>query len=77
MKRTVKLAIDICRRLSYARRWRSNWRPRAWVRSDCGAVRDKLDARFKLLTGGSRATPRRHQTLARRVGVEPWAAERR
>ena len=26
-------------------------------------VRDKLDARFKLLTGGSRATLRRHQTL--------------
>ena len=27
------------------------------------AVRGKLDARFKLLTGGSRATLRRHQTL--------------
>ena len=27
------------------------------------AVHDKLDARFKLLTGGSRATLRRHQTL--------------
>jgi predicted ATPase/DNA-binding winged helix-turn-helix (wHTH) protein len=26
-------------------------------------VRDKLDARFKLLTGGARATLRRHQTL--------------
>src|SRR5678815_3254417 len=27
------------------------------------AVRDKLDARFKLLTGGARSTLRRHQTL--------------
>ena len=27
------------------------------------AVRDRLDARFKLLTGGARATLRRHQTL--------------
>jgi len=27
------------------------------------AVRDKLDARFRLLTGGARATLRRHQTL--------------
>jgi predicted ATPase/DNA-binding winged helix-turn-helix (wHTH) protein len=33
-------------------------------------LRDKLDARFKLLTGGSRATLRRHQTL--RAAVE-WS----
>jgi predicted ATPase/DNA-binding winged helix-turn-helix (wHTH) protein len=59
---TLPLVIDICRRLdglplaielAAARVATLGLRP----------VRDKLDARFKLLTGGSRATLRRHQTL--------------
>jgi predicted ATPase/DNA-binding winged helix-turn-helix (wHTH) protein len=58
----LPLAIDICRRLdglplaiemAAARTATLGLRP----------VRDKLDARFKLLTGGARATLRRHQTL--------------
>jgi predicted ATPase/DNA-binding winged helix-turn-helix (wHTH) protein len=58
----LALVIDICRRLdglplaielAAARVATLGLRP----------VRDKLDARFKLLTGGSRATLRRHQTL--------------
>jgi predicted ATPase/DNA-binding winged helix-turn-helix (wHTH) protein len=56
------LVIDICRRLdglplaielAAARVATLGLRP----------VHDKLDARFKLLTGGARATLRRHQTL--------------
>ena len=59
---SLPLAVDICRRLdglplaiemAAARVATLGLRP----------VRDKLDARFKLLTGGSRATLRRHQTL--------------
>ena len=58
----LPLVIDICRRLdglplaielAAARVATLGLRP----------VRDKLDARFKLLTGGSRASLRRHQTL--------------
>jgi predicted ATPase/DNA-binding winged helix-turn-helix (wHTH) protein len=59
---SLPLVVDICRRLdglplaiemAAARVAALGLRP----------VRDKLDARFKLLTGGSRATLRRHQTL--------------
>jgi len=59
---SLPLVIDICRRLdglplalelAAARVAMLGLRP----------VRDKLDARFKLLTGGARATLRRHQTL--------------
>ncbi len=59
---SLSLVIDICRRLdglplaielAAARVGTLGLRP----------ARDKLDARFKLLTGGSRATLRRHQTL--------------
>ncbi len=59
---SLPLVVDICRRLdglplaiemAAARVATLGLRP----------VRDKLDARFKLLTGGSRATLRRHQTL--------------
>ena len=59
---SLALVIDICRRLdglplaielAAARVATLGLRP----------VRDKLDARFKLLTGGARATLRRHQTL--------------
>jgi len=58
----VAVAIDICRRLdglplaielAAARVATLGLQP----------VRDKLDARFRLLTGGARATLRRHQTL--------------
>jgi predicted ATPase/DNA-binding winged helix-turn-helix (wHTH) protein len=58
----MALAIEICRRLdglplaielAAARVATLGLRP----------VHDKLDARFRLLTGGSRATLRRHQTL--------------
>jgi predicted ATPase/DNA-binding winged helix-turn-helix (wHTH) protein len=58
----AKLAIDICRRLDglpLAIELAAARVPTLGLR----AVRDKLDARFKLLTGGSRATLRRHQTL--------------
>ncbi len=59
---SLPLVIDICRRLDglplaielAAARVATLGLP---------AVRDKLDARFKLLTGGSRAALRRHQTL--------------
>jgi predicted ATPase/DNA-binding winged helix-turn-helix (wHTH) protein len=59
---SLALVTDICRRLdglplaielAAARVATIGLRP----------VRDKLDERFKLLTGGSRATLRRHQTL--------------
>jgi predicted ATPase/DNA-binding winged helix-turn-helix (wHTH) protein len=59
---SLAVVIDICRRLdglplaielAAARVATLGLRP----------VRDKLDLRFKLLTGGSRATLRRHQTL--------------
>jgi predicted ATPase/DNA-binding winged helix-turn-helix (wHTH) protein len=59
---SVPMAIDICRRLdglplaielAAARVATLGLRP----------VRDKLDERFRLLTGGARATLRRHQTL--------------
>ncbi len=59
---SLAVVIDICRRLdglplaielAAARVAALGLRP----------VRDKLDARFRLLTGGSRATLRRHQTL--------------
>ena len=56
------LAIDICRRLDglpLAIELAAARVPTLGLR----AVRDKLDARFKLLTGGARATLRRHQTL--------------
>ena len=59
---SVKLAIDICRRLDglpLAIELAAARVGTLGLRS----VRDKLDARFKLLTGGSRATLRRHQTL--------------
>jgi predicted ATPase/DNA-binding winged helix-turn-helix (wHTH) protein len=59
---SLAVVVDICRRLdglplaielAAARVAMLGLRP----------VRDKLDARFKLLTGGSRAALRRHQTL--------------
>jgi predicted ATPase len=58
----IAMVVDICRRLdglplaielAAARVAALGLRP----------VRDKLDARFRLLTGGTRATLRRHQTL--------------
>src|SRR5260221_1507216 len=59
---SMALVIDICRRLDGL--------PLAIELASARVaalgllpVRDKLDARFKLLTGGSRATLRRHQTL--------------
>ena len=56
------LTIDICRRLDglpLAIELAAARVPTLGLR----AVRDKLDARFKLLKGSSRATPLRHQTL--------------
>ena len=58
----VILTIDICRQLDglpLAIELAAARVPTLGLR----AVRDKLDARFKLLTGGSRAKLRRHQTL--------------
>lgn len=58
----AKLAIDICRRLDGLPLAIELAAARV---STLGlrTVRDRLDARFKLLTGGARATLRRHQTL--------------
>ena len=58
----AKLAIDICRQLDGLPLAIELAAARV---STLGlrAVRDRLDARFKLLTGGARATLRRHQTL--------------
>jgi predicted ATPase/DNA-binding winged helix-turn-helix (wHTH) protein len=58
----LEIAIDICRRLDglpLAIELAAARVPTLGLR----AVRDKLDARFRLLTGGARATLRRHQTL--------------
>jgi predicted ATPase/DNA-binding winged helix-turn-helix (wHTH) protein len=56
------LAIDICRRLDGLPLAIELAAARVGTLG-LRAVRDKLDARFKLLTGGARATLRRHQTL--------------
>ncbi|MCC6198255.1 MAG: helix-turn-helix transcriptional regulator [Burkholderiales bacterium] len=58
----LALAIDICRQLDGLPLAIELAAARA-ATLGLRAVRDKLDARFKLLTGGSRATLRRHQTL--------------
>jgi len=58
----LPLAIDVCRRLDglpLAIELAAGRVATLGLRT----VRDKLDARFKLLTGGARATLRRHQTL--------------
>ncbi len=55
-------AVDICRRLDGLPLAIELAAARV-ATLGLGPVRDKLDARFKLLTGGSRATLRRHQTL--------------
>jgi predicted ATPase/DNA-binding winged helix-turn-helix (wHTH) protein len=58
----LEIAIDICRRLDglpLAIELAAARVATLGLRS----VRDKLDARFRLLTGGARATLRRHQTL--------------
>lgn len=59
---TAPLAIDICRRLDGLPLAIELAAARVGTLG-LRAVRDKLDARFKLLTGGARATLRRHQTL--------------
>jgi predicted ATPase/DNA-binding winged helix-turn-helix (wHTH) protein len=59
---TMRLAIDICRRLDGLPLAIELAAARVGTLG-LRAVRDKLDARFKLLTGGARATLRRHQTL--------------
>jgi len=61
-KDTAPLAIDICRRLDGLPLAIELAAARVGTLG-LRAVRDKLDARFKLLTGGARATLRRHQTL--------------
>jgi tetratricopeptide (TPR) repeat protein len=58
----VALAVDICRQLDGLPLAIELAAARV-AAVGLKAVRDKLDARFKLLTGGSRATLRRHQTL--------------
>ena len=58
----VALAVDICRRLDGLPLAIELAAARV-AAVGLRAVRDKLDERFKLLTGGSRATLRRHQTL--------------
>lgn len=61
-ERNLALAIDVCRRLDglpLAIELAAARVATLGLRS----VRDKLDARFKLLTAGSRAALRRHQTL--------------
>ena len=60
--KNVALAVDICRQLDGLPLAIELAAARV-AAVGLKAVRDKLDARFKLLTGGSRATLRRHQTL--------------
>lgn len=55
-------AVDICRRLDGLPLAIELAAARV-ATLGLGPVRDKLNARFKLLTGGARATLRRHQTL--------------
>lgn len=59
---TVPLVVDICRRLDGLPLALELAAARV-ATLGLRTVRDKLDARFKLLTGGARATLRRHQTL--------------
>ena len=59
---SVALAVDICRQLDGLPLAIELAAARVGA-IGLRAVRDKLDERFKLLTGGSRATLRRHQTL--------------
>ena len=59
---SAPLAVDICRRLDGLPLAIELAAARVGTLG-LRAVRDKLDARFKLLTGGARATLRRHQTL--------------
>jgi predicted ATPase/DNA-binding winged helix-turn-helix (wHTH) protein len=58
----LALAIDVCRRLDGLPLAVELAAARVGTLG-LRAVRDRLDARFKLLTGGARATLRRHQTL--------------
>jgi len=58
----VALVIEICRRLDGLPLAIELAAARV-ATLGLSAVRDKLDARFRLLTAGSRATLRRHQTL--------------
>ena len=46
-----------------ASRWRWSWPPRACPRCRCGRCAERLDQRFRLLTGGSRNAMPRQQTL--------------
>jgi predicted ATPase/DNA-binding winged helix-turn-helix (wHTH) protein len=59
---SLPLVVDICRRLDGLPLAIEMAAARV-ATLGLRTVRDKLDARFKLLTGGSRATLRRHQTL--------------
>lgn len=59
---TTPLAIDICRRLDGLPLAIELAAARAGTLG-LRAVRDKLDARFRLLSGGTRTPLRRHQTL--------------
>ena len=60
--KSLAVVIDICRRLDGLPLAIELAAARV-ATLGLGPVRDKLDARFKLLTGGSRATFGRHQTL--------------
>ena len=59
---SLPLVIDVCRRLDGLPLAIELAAARV-ATLGLGPVREKLDARFKLLTAGSRATLRRHQTL--------------
>jgi len=59
---SLDLALDICRRLD-GLPLAIEFAAARVATLGLRAVRDKLDARFKLLTGGARTTLRRHQTL--------------
>ena len=59
---SLPLVVDICRRLDGLPLAIEMAAARV-ATLGLRTVRDKLDARFKLLTGGSRTTLRRHQTL--------------
>ncbi len=61
-RENAPLAIDICRRLDGLPLAIELAAARV-ATLGLAPVRDKLDARFRLLTGGARSTLRRHQTL--------------
>ena len=58
-------------------RWPSSWPPPGCARCRSASLHDRLDQRFRLLTGGSRTALARQQTLRATVELVLFAAYRR